>query len=411
MAPPAMHSNQAEDQLISVANVSKKFCKNLKRSMAHGIVDLSKNLLGITSSSSDLRKDEFWAVDDISFSLNRGEVLGLIGPNGSGKSTLLRLLAGIFPPDKGEISIKGRVGALIAVGAGFHPHLTGRENIYLNGTILGMSRKEIDAKFNDIVEFAEIEDFLDAPVSTYSSGMRVRLGFAIAIQIEPDVLLIDEILAVGDVGFRGKCINAIDKITKKAAVIFESHNMSSVARICTRIFVIHNSKTIYQGTNIPLGIENYYSLSGDIKCSISGSGKASIQDVKVYCKEMQGAKSDSVKLNYLDDLYIEVFFKLAVEVKNCIINIAFSNSDMRSVAQIYSNNCNFKIKNSGGLITTKVKIPSIQFNPGIYYITINIVDDRRGELLIRHQAIKSIHVTGTFIGYAPVQLQGQWSLA
>ena len=411
MAPPAMHSNQAEDQLISVANVSKKFCKNLKRSMAHGIVDLSKNLLGITSSSSDLRKDEFWAVDDISFSLNRGEVLGLIGPNGSGKSTLLRLLAGIFPPDKGEISIKGRVGALIAVGAGFHPHLTGRENIYLNGTILGMSRKEIDAKFNDIVEFAEIEDFLDAPVSTYSSGMRVRLGFAIAIQIEPDVLLIDEILAVGDVGFRGKCINAIDKVTKKAAVLFVSHNMSPIARICKKIIVIHNSKTVYQGTNITLGIENYYSLSGDIKCSISGSGKASIQDVKVYSGKQQESESDSIKLNYLDDLYIETFFKLVPEIKNCIINIAFSSSEMRAVAQIYSNNCNFKIENSGGVIVTKVKIPKIQFNPGIYYINIHIVDDRRGELLIHHRAIRSFHVTGPFIGYAPIQLQAQWSYA
>ena len=396
------------DELITVDHISKKFCKNLKRSMAHGIADLSKNLVGIKPNSAHLRKDEFWAVENVSFRLHRGDVLGLIGPNGSGKSTLLRLLAGIFPPDKGEISIKGRVGALIAVGAGFHPHLTGRENIYLNGAILGMTSREIDAKFEDIVDFAEIEDFLDAPVSTYSSGMRVRLGFAIAIQIEPDVLLIDEILAVGDVGFRGKCINAIDRITKNAAVIFVSHNMSSIARICTKMMVLHNSQEIYQGENIPLGIENYYSLMGDVQSSISGSGKASIEDVKVYAKNEQNAVSVPVTLQYLDDLYIDIDFKLVPDVKKCIINIALAASDMRAVAQVYSNNCDHKIENSGGLITTRVKIPSIQFNPGIYYITINIVDDRRGELLIRHQAVRNFQVTGSFIGHAPVQLQAQW---
>ena len=130
-----------DDVVVSVKNVSKKFCKHLRRSMAYGIADLSKNLIGIKPDSTELRKDEFWAVKDVSFELKRGEVLGLIGVNGSGKTTLLRLLSGIFPPDKGEISIKGRVGALIAVGAGFHPHMTGRENIYLNGTILGMNRE------------------------------------------------------------------------------------------------------------------------------------------------------------------------------------------------------------------------------------------------------------------------------
>ncbi|MBE9531297.1 MAG: ABC transporter ATP-binding protein, partial [Proteobacteria bacterium] len=191
--------------VISIKNLSKKFCTHLKRSMAYGIIDLSKNLVGIKPNTEELRRDEFWALDNMNFELKRGEVLGLIGLNGCGKTTLLRLLTGIFPPDKGEITIKGRVGALIAVGAGFHPHMTGRENIYLNGTILGMSAKELDACFDDIIEFAEIGDFIEAPVSTYSSGMRVRLGFAIAIHINPDILLIDEVLAVGDLNFSIKC--------------------------------------------------------------------------------------------------------------------------------------------------------------------------------------------------------------
>ena len=163
--------NAEGDVVVSVRDVSKKFCKKLKRSMIYGIIDLSHNMMGKHTDSTYLRKDEFWAIRNLSFELKRGDVLGLIGVNGSGKTTLLRLLAGIFPPDKGEIQIKGRVGALIAVGAGFHPHMTGRENIYLNGTILGMDRNEIDSKFQDIVDFAEIHDFLDAPISTYSSTM------------------------------------------------------------------------------------------------------------------------------------------------------------------------------------------------------------------------------------------------
>jgi len=213
--------NQVNDEstVVSVRNVSKKFCKSLRRSMYYGITELSKNMAGVKPESATLKKDEFWAIKNVSFELKKGEVLGIIGPNGSGKSTLLRLLTGIFPPDKGEIIIQGRVGALIAIGAGFHPHLTGLENIYLNGTILGMRRHEIDSKYKDIVEFSELEDFIKAPVSTYSSGMRVRLGFAIATAVKPDILIIDEILAVGDVGFRTKAMNRIREFTENSVVI------------------------------------------------------------------------------------------------------------------------------------------------------------------------------------------------
>ena len=222
---PVMDKNEI---VLSAKKVSKKFCKKLRRSMAYGLTDLTKNLFGIKPDSSGLRKEEFWALNEIDFELRRGEVLGLIGVNGSGKTTLLRLLSGIFPPDKGEIMIKGRVGALIALGAGFHPYFSGRENIYLNGAILGISRGELDAQFDKIVEFSEIGDFIDAPVATYSSGMRVRLGFSVAIAMKPDVLLIDEVLAVGDLGFKVKCLNEINELMKNAAVIFVSHSMQFV---------------------------------------------------------------------------------------------------------------------------------------------------------------------------------------
>ncbi|MEM7827068.1 MAG: ATP-binding cassette domain-containing protein [Candidatus Aenigmatarchaeota archaeon] len=185
--PPAFSTLDQQETVLSVKNVSKKFCKNLKLNMFYGLVDLSKNLLGLKPNSTQLRKSEFWAVDDVSFDLKRGQILGLIGVNGSGKSTLLKLIAGIFPPDKGEIIVKGRIGSLISLGVGFHPHMSGRENIYLNGAILGMKFKEINSKIQSIIDFAELGDFIDAPVATYSSGMRVRLGFSIAIATKPDI--------------------------------------------------------------------------------------------------------------------------------------------------------------------------------------------------------------------------------
>ncbi|MCD6415713.1 MAG: ABC transporter ATP-binding protein [Planctomycetes bacterium] len=237
-----------DDVVLSVRGVSKKFCRHLRRSMAYGIIDLSKNLLGVRPDSSGLRKAEFWALDDVSLELRRGEILGLIGPNGSGKTTLLRLMAGIFPPDKGEISVRGRVGALISLGAGFHPHMTGRENIYLNGAILGMSRAEIRARFDDIVDFAEIGEFIDAPVATYSSGMYVRLGFAIAVHVDPAILLVDEVISVGDTFFRHKCMRRIQEITAQGtAAIFVSHVTDRIRAICDRGMVIEKGRVQFLG--------------------------------------------------------------------------------------------------------------------------------------------------------------------
>ena len=236
--PPANN-----DIALSFQNVSKKFCRHLRRSMAYGIIDLSKNLIGMRPESTRLRKDEFWAIDNLNFELRKGEILGVIGPNGSGKSTLLRLLTGIFPPDKGEIMVKGRVGALIAVGAGFHPHMTGRENIYLNGAILGMNRMEIDSNFQDIVDFSEIGDFLDAPVSTYSSGMHVRLGFSIAVHINQEILLVDEVLAVGDVSFKIKTMNKMMEVIKSGTtIIFVSHDIMAVENICKRVLLLEHGR-------------------------------------------------------------------------------------------------------------------------------------------------------------------------
>ena len=237
-------SEDQDELILTVKNVSKKFCRNLKRSMAYGMMDLSKSLFGMKLQSSTLRKDEFWALDDINFALKRGEALGIIGPNGSGKTTLLRVLTGIFPPDKGEIMIKGRVGALVAIGAGFHPHMTGRENIFLNGAILGMSKQSIQENFDAMIAFADIGDFLDAPVSTYSSGMRVRLGFSIAIHSTPDILIADEILSVGDYAFRMKCHERIKAMIDRCSVILVSHHEITIRSICQKVAIFYKGKII-----------------------------------------------------------------------------------------------------------------------------------------------------------------------
>ena len=237
----------ASEVLISFDNVSKKFCRNLRRSMAYGLLELSRNLMGLKVKNSPLRKGEFWALKDLSFEMRRGETLGVMGLNGSGKTTLLRMIAGIFPPDKGEIIVKGRVGTLIAMGAGFHPHMTGRENIYVNGSIMGMTRAELDAQFDDIVDFAEVGKFLDAPLSTYSSGMRVRLGFAIATAIIPDILLLDEVFAVGDIVFRQRSLERIQHILNNAAVILVSNRPEYIELLCSRAFWLEKGQIIAEG--------------------------------------------------------------------------------------------------------------------------------------------------------------------
>ena len=247
--------------LVSVQNVSKKFSKNLKSSLKYGASDIIKSSLGL-KIDKDLRKDEFWAVKDISFELKRGECIGLIGHNGAGKSTLLKVLNGLYNPDKGQIVMIGKIGALIELGAGFNPILTGRENIYNNASILGFSKKEVEEKIQSIIDFSEIEEFIDMPVQNYSSGMKVRLGFAVAAHLDPDILIIDEVLAVGDLGFALKCFAKIDELLKTTAVIFVSHNMQMITRMCNKVIYMDRGKEIYHGKDVSKGITYYYNKFG-----------------------------------------------------------------------------------------------------------------------------------------------------
>lgn len=234
--------------LISVDKVSKKFCRKLKQSLLYGVQDICTELIGGTRKSDTLRPQEFWALKDVSFQLRRGEALGLIGANGAGKSTLLRIISGLINPDTGCVTVMGKLAPLIALGAGFNPILTGRENIYANMSILGLSTKEIDAKFADVVDFAGIADAIDAPVQTYSSGMAARLGFACAVHIEPDILLIDEVLAVGDINFRVKCYQRLAKLREAGtAFVLVSHNPHVVLNVCETSVYLAKGELIKYG--------------------------------------------------------------------------------------------------------------------------------------------------------------------
>ena len=242
----------SDDVLVKVDNVSKRFCRSLKRSLWYGLQDLGSEIggrrhgggSGLPQSSADvqLRPDEFWAVKDVSFELRRGECLGLIGRNGAGKTTLLRILNGLIKPDTGRIEMIGEVGSVIALGAGFNPILTGRENIYSSLSINGLSKERILAELDGIIEFAELAEFIDSPVQSYSSGMQVRLGFAVATALKPDVLILDEVLAVGDAQFRAKCYERVDKLKSRTAMIFVTHAMDQVARLCNKGLLLNRGQ-------------------------------------------------------------------------------------------------------------------------------------------------------------------------
>ena len=235
------------DLLICAEGVSKKFSRSLRQSLLYGAQDLAREVMG-KSRTANLRKGEFWALQDVSFEVNRGEALGVIGQNGAGKSTLLKLLNGLVLPDKGKISARGEVGALIQLGAGFNPILTGRENILVNASALGIRRREIHKKLNEIIEFAGVGDFIDSPVQNYSSGMKVRLGFSVAISANPDILLIDEVLAVGDLAFRNKCLKRIQMIRETGvAIVFVSHNLAQVNRLCDQAIYLKTGRIEARG--------------------------------------------------------------------------------------------------------------------------------------------------------------------
>lgn len=250
-------------EIVIARGVSKKFCRDLRRSMWYGLRDIGSELIGLDRSANGaLRPLEFWALRDVTFDLERGECIALIGHNGAGKTTLLRILNGLIKPDSGDVEIKGRVGALIALGSGFHPLLSGRENIFVSGMILGLSKREVIAAVDRIVDFSGLGDSIDTPVQTYSSGMIVRLGFSIAAACRPEVLLLDEVLAVGDMEFQAKCLNAISGFKKEGvALILVSHNIHHLRRYSDKVLWLNHGSQEYLGSTDE-GLDRYVRAYG-----------------------------------------------------------------------------------------------------------------------------------------------------
>jgi lipopolysaccharide transport system ATP-binding protein len=372
-----MKENQ--EVLVKVEGLSKKFCKSLKTSLKYGMYDLVSNLRG-KPSDDVLRPDEFWALKDINFELRRGECLGLIGHNGAGKSTLLKILNGLINPDHGKVTMRGRVGALIELGAGFNPIMTGRENIYNNGAVLGFTREEIDTKVEEIIDFAEIREFIDMPVRNYSSGMKVRLGFAVAAQMEPDVLIIDEVLAVGDVGFRIKCLNRINSLLKTTAVILVSHSMPQVVKISTNVLLLNIGKIEYLGSNISYGVESYYDKfeAGDYKPLEDG---IKLVQVKVGIEsDWENLKNTiSRSFNYLDDLVISFQFEKSRDFTKLGYVLRIFDRSFVAVAT-----CQEFFDSQKDQI--EITIPNLQLGAGNYDLDIYFLeyDDLNNEIILAH---------------------------
>ena len=371
--------------------------------------DLGNELIGRRNGGNGcLRNAEFWAVRDVSFEVRRGECLGLLGPNGAGKSTLLRLLNGLIKPDSGTIRLRGRVGAMIALGAGFNPILTGRENIYAAGAILGLSRAEISTKYDSIVEFSELEEFMETPVQSYSSGMQVRLGFSVAAHMEPDILLLDEVLAVGDVPFRAKCFNMIARKLKECAVIFVSHSMPQISRICTSAMVLSNGSVVYAGQEIGEAVSHYYNSSPVARPQFDFSdGRAQIHKVDV---ESHGEINPNV-INYRDPVRLHIYATVDPSIRNPTAAFILTSEDSVEVLSCNSFVDEFTIPNNGNSMKLTVSLDELPLNPGTYSIRVGIQADGFGEVLARRDNVATLNVKGPLKVYAPVLLKGEWSTA
>lgn len=374
------------DTVIKVENLGKKYLIG-HQADNHGYLSLRDVLMNnartLWNKTKDLARgnpiiygdmlEEVWALKDISFEICQGEAVGVIGRNGAGKSTLLKILSRITEPSSGRVIIKGRVASLLEVGTGFHPELSGRENIYLNGTILGMTREEIKRKFDEIVAFAEIDKFLDTPVKRYSSGMYVRLAFAVAAHLEPEILVVDEVLAVGDAAFQKKCLGKMEDVTKNQGrtVLFVSHNMAAVLNLCKKSLLLCNGElSVINDTQY---VVNEYIDSNNIQNvqlseirNRKGNG-----DLRFTNGIIRSVNSSLVgNVESFSELHIEVCFALRLKGKlvSSRIDIGINNYLGDRIAWLSSDNINSKLDLSKGKIVFKVH--NLPLSPGYYNCTL-----------------------------------------
>jgi homopolymeric O-antigen transport system ATP-binding protein len=358
---------------------------------------LSRNQSQVSSSETD-----FWALKDVSFSVQPGEAVGIIGRNGAGKSTLLKILSQITPPTKGSITMRGRVASLLEVGTGFHPELTGRENIYLNGAILGMSRREIRRKFDEIVAFSEVEDFIDTPVKRYSSGMYVKLAFAVAAHLEPEILVVDEVLAVGDLAFQEKCLGKMGDISRGGrTVLFVSHNMASITNLCRKAIWLDDGWLKMSG-NVSDAVDSYVAsvrrlstqpLEG--RSDRSGDGSVRFKHV-----EFRNGKGDAVEtVSSGDELVVVLFYqsKNKESLGKISTSIVFVNQAGTAVFCGWNDLVRAELKGlppEGKLVC---RIPRLPLAPGVYSLTLALVVGTKTADKIRRAATLGV-AEGDFFG-------------
>lgn len=369
-----------------------------------------------------IKGDIFRAIEDISFNVKRGEVLGIIGGNGAGKSTLLKILSRITAPSGGTVGLKGRVASLLEVGTGFHPELTGRENIFLNGAILGMSRREVAQKFDQIVAFAEVGDFIDTPVKRYSSGMYVRLAFSVAAHLESEILLVDEVLAVGDVSFQRKCLGKMKDIGSGGrTVLFVSHNMAAVERLCTRVIVLKDGRVDFDGET-SAGIEHYFSLFDRSKGQLldtsirNGDGRACVENM--WFESAEHRKPVSI-LRAGSAVDICVSIKTSVpHLRNVTLAIGVTTVHGEGLLHLSTDVAGFDLPVVGDHVTLRCSIPRLTLRKQIYSMNIyltagGIVTDWLQDCLRFQVEDGDFYGTGRMPpdGYSNVLIDYHWSVA
>jgi lipopolysaccharide transport system ATP-binding protein len=391
---------------------------------------LAAELLGRDRSHGRLRKHEFWAVKDVSFELRRGECLGLIGHNGAGKSTLLKMLNGLIKPDQGRITMRGETAAMIALGAGFNPILSGRENIYISCSLRGLGKKQIDRRIDAIIEFAELGEFIDMPVQSYSSGMAVRLGFAAAIHMRPDVLIIDEVLAVGDIRFKERAYNEIYQIIKQAAVIFVSHSIPQIAKICTRGILMRRGCILVASEQLESVIDGYFNeLTTGANVEVTGSSKVGLSEVVAVDSEggtlarttldseatvTSGLATIAHGMRFQLDLRLE----LTSPVRGLVVMFSFLDLEMKMVAQCVSLNQGVVFADlEPGPVRITATLDRLALNRGRYKVDCLVqetaADGAVIERLLRARNAMELQVlSGTLrLGGAPAQFAADWQCA
>lgn len=369
--------------IIDVNNLSKKFCSDLRKSLMYGIKDIGREILGVQRNSTVLRKKEFWALNDVSFSIEQGQSVGLIGANGAGKSTLLRIISGLIKPDIGTVRVKGRVAPLIALGAGFNPVLTGRENIFVNMSILGLSTAQIKKKFDEVVEFSGLERALDMPVQTYSSGMGARLGFSCAIFTEPDILLIDEVLAVGDLQFRAKCYRKLAELKKQnTTFILVSHSPQSILSICD--VGMYLKRGVLMGIGSTNEIMSQYEtdlasldLGAVNKAALGASNNKEVgfRIKNILFEDQHEKEVKDIDTGEASNLVLEL--EADRKFDNLNIQIIVSDNALYGERTLFLNNAidEVKVGVKEGTCRVKIHFPYLGLNPGMYNLKIAVYQD------------------------------------